>query len=113
MVLHEAGEVKHFDAGYVLDGEVDEGSRDAGEEADEERQRPLEEYVLQHLGAGSASPVVFEQVVLVNPALAETSADAEKKETRLPPQGRGEVLTRSPSSRCAKPWHRPWRNGWR
>ena len=63
----ELDHVEHLDAGDVLDGEVDERGDDAGEEADEERQGPFEEDVLQHLRVGPAPPVVLEQIVLDDP----------------------------------------------
>jgi hypothetical protein len=67
-ISDELHHVDHLEAGDVLDGEVDERGDDAGEEADEERQGPLEEDVLQHLHVGPAPPVVFEQIVLDDPA---------------------------------------------
>jgi len=71
LLADEVDHVLHLEAGDVLDGEVDEGRDDAGEEADEERHGPLEEDVLQHLHVGPAAPVVLEQIVLDDPACQE------------------------------------------
>jgi hypothetical protein len=74
----EVDHLEHLEAGDVLDGEVDEGRDDAGEEADEERHGPLEEDVLKHLDVGAAPPVVLEQVVLDDPACQEQNRQTEQ-----------------------------------